>query len=71
MTKELTHALQIKTKSGFIFMSSDDVLNFMEEMYDSHPLIKKVYEDIKWTGQYIKEELKAIKQMIIAEYNGI
>lgn len=62
--------LNINTKEDFI--SGEDVMYFMEEMYGMglSDTLDKVYEDIKWNKWFIKEEMLEVKKMVLKAHLG-
>lgn len=55
--------LEIK-QNGWVIASGEDVLGFMEEMYDESSFIQRVYEDLKW-GLIDTDAIKKVKFMAL------
>lgn len=55
--------LEIK-KDGWVIASGEEVLGFMEEMFDESSFIQEVYEDLKW-GLIDLDAMKKVKVMVL------
>lgn len=68
--KTTTKELGFTMKNGTHF-TGEEVLAYMEEMYDQCEMVERAYEDYKWNGYMDAEDLKEIRLAMIEEYLGV
>lgn len=52
-----------------VHISGDEVVAYMEEMYDHDDLVARVYEDYKW-GIYNVSGARQVKLQVLKEYQS-
>lgn len=51
-----------------VFISGEEVLAFLEEMYGTDPVIDQVYESIHWGKKETKKMINHVKALVLQWY---
>lgn len=69
MNKQLIKDLEVRT--NMVFISGEEMVGFLEEMYGTNKHIDTIYEELKWNTEFSEYSLKAVKVLALREYAGM